>query len=109
MKGGREEKQGGGAAPPLPLYILEQRGSPTHDSISLLAQPYPSPSSSLVVLGEALLESRAPPPPPRRRANGTLPRHFAGSESGDRHRAERVLKLGGAVVSVLDRSGHEDV
>ena len=25
------------------------------------------------------------------------------------HRAERVLKLGGAVVSVLDRSGREDV
>ena len=46
---------------------------------------------------------------PRRRADGTLPRHFAGSESGDRHRAERVLKLGGAVVSVLDRSGREDV
>ena len=33
-----------------------------------LAQPYPSPSSSLAVLGEALLEYRAPPPPPRRRA-----------------------------------------
>ena len=29
--------------------------------------------------------------------------------SGDRHQAERVLKLGGAVVSVLDRSGREDV
>ena len=28
---------------------------------------------------------------------------------GDRHRAERVLKLGGAVVSVLDRSDREDV
>ena len=41
---------------------------------------------------------------PRRRADGTLPRHFAGSESGDRHRAEHVLELGGAVVSVLDRS-----
>ena len=27
----------------------------------------------------------------------------------DRHRAERVLELGGAVVSVLDRSGREDV
>ena len=46
---------------------------------------------------------------PRRRADGTLPRHFAGSESGDRHQAEHVLKLGGAVVSVLDRSGREDV
>ena len=32
-----------------------------------------------------------------------------GSESGDRHRAERVLELGGAVVSVLDRSGRGDV
>ena len=32
-----------------------------------------------------------------------------GLESGDRHRAERVLELGGAVVSVLDRSGREDV
>ena len=30
-------------------------------------------------------------------------------ESGDRHRAERVLKLEGVVVSVLDRSGREDV
>ena len=30
-------------------------------------------------------------------------------ESGDRHRAERVLELGGAVVSVLDRSDREDV
>ena len=40
----------------------------TRDLLSLLAQPYPSPSSSPVVLGEALLESRAPPPPPRRRA-----------------------------------------
>ena len=38
-----------------------------------------------------------------------LPQHVAGSESGDRHRAERVLELGGAVVSVLDRSGREDV
>ena len=27
---------------------------------------------------------------PRHRADGTLPRHFAGSESGDRHRVERV-------------------
>ena len=44
-------------------------------------------------------------PSSRRHADGTLPRHFAGSESGDRHRAEHVLELGGAVVSVLDRSG----
>ena len=33
-----------------------------------------------------------------------LDREFAG-----RHRAERVLELRGAVVSVLDRSGREDV
>ena len=46
---------------------------------------------------------------PRRRADGTLPRHSAGSKSEGRHRAERVLELGGAVVSVLDRSGREDV
>ena len=58
----------GGATPPLPLYIVGVWGCHTHENISLLAQPYPSPSSSLVVLGEALLESRAPPPPPRRRA-----------------------------------------
>ena len=45
----------------------------------------------------------------RRSPDGTLPQHFAGSESGDRHRAERVLELGGVVVSVLDRSGREDV
>ena len=31
------------------------------------------------------------------------------SESGVRHRAECVLELGGAVVSVLDRLGREDV
>ena len=59
---------GGGAAPPLPLYILEVLGCQRHDSISFLAQPYPSPSSSLAVLGEALLEYHAPPPPPRRPA-----------------------------------------
>ena len=62
-----------------------------------------------MVLGEALLDCHAPPPPPRRRADGTLPRHFAGSESGDRHRAERVLELGGAIVLVLDRLDREDV
>ena len=64
----REGTLDGGAAPPLPLYILEVLGAATHESISLLAQPYPSPSSSLAVLGEALLEYRAPPAPPRRRA-----------------------------------------
>ena len=57
-------------AQPLPFpYIYLRFGLPkTHEFLSFLAQPYPSPSSSLVVLGEALLESRAPPPPPRRRA-----------------------------------------
>ena len=44
-----------------------------------------------------------------RHADGTLPRHSAGSEFEGRHRAERVLELGGAVVSVLDRSGREDI
>ena len=58
----------GGAAPPLPLYILEVWGCHTHVNISFLAQPYPSPSSSLAVLGEALLEYHAPPPPPCHRA-----------------------------------------
>ena len=56
----------GGAAPPLPLYILEVLGCHRHDSISFLAQPYPSPSSSLLVLGEALLDCHAPPSPPCR-------------------------------------------
>ena len=45
----------------------------------------------------------------RRRPDETLPRHSAGSELEGRHRAERVLELGGAVLSVLDRSGREDV
>ena len=40
----------------------------TCDLLSLLAQPYLSPSLSLVVLGKALLEFRAPPPPPHHRA-----------------------------------------
>ena len=69
------------------------------------------PSAVTVHLGHIVVVLRRSPAPvtssspsPRRRADGTLPRHFAGSESGDRHRVERVLKLGGAVVSVLDRS-----
>ena len=57
-----------GGAAPSPIYIVEVWGCPRHENVSLSAQPYPSPSSSLVVLSEALLESRAPPPPPRRRA-----------------------------------------
>ena len=46
---------------------------------------------------------------PRRRADGTLPRHSAGSELEVHHRVECVLELEGAVVSVLDRSGRADV
>ena len=48
--------------------IVGVLGCQKHENISFLAQPYPSPSSSLAVLGEALLEYHAPPPPPRRRA-----------------------------------------
>ena len=57
-------------AQPLPFpYIYLRFGLPkTHEFLFFLAQPYPSPSSSLAVLGEALLDCHAPPPPPRRRA-----------------------------------------
>ena len=46
-------------AQPLPSpYIYLRFGLPkTHENVSLLAQPYPSPSSSLVVLREALQEN----------------------------------------------------
>ena len=58
-----------GAQPlPFPYIYLRYWGLQTHENLSLLAQPYLSPSSSLAVLGEALLECHAPPPPPRRRA-----------------------------------------
>ena len=55
---------GGGAALPLPLYIVEAKGQPNTE---VLAQPSPSPksSSSPAVLGEALQDCHAPPPPPR--------------------------------------------
>ena len=57
---------GGGAALPLPLYILEGFGAAIHKSFHLsLAQPYLSFSLSLAVLGEALLDYHAPPSPPR--------------------------------------------
>ena len=46
---------------------------------------------------------------PRRHADETLPQRFAGSELEGCHRVERVLELGGAVVSVLDRLDREDV
>ena len=74
----REGTLDGGAAPPLPLYILEVRGL-QHTRFDLsLAQPYLSFSSYLVVLGEALLEYHAPPPPPRRcaAAGWSLPQPF---------------------------------
>ena len=55
-------------AQPLPFpYIYLRFGLPkTHEFLSFLAQPYPSPSSSLAVLGKALLEYHAPPPPTHR-------------------------------------------
>ena len=48
-------------AQPLPSpYIYLRFGLPkTHEFLSFLAQPYPSPSSSLAMLGEALLEYHA--------------------------------------------------
>ena len=56
-----------GAQPlPFPYIYLRFWGCHTHEMVSLLAQPYLSPSSSLAVLGEALLEYHAPPSPPRR-------------------------------------------
>ena len=58
----------GAQPPPLRYIYLRVLGLPTDEFDLSLAQPYLSPSSSLVVLGEALLESRAPPPPPHRRA-----------------------------------------
>ena len=63
----REGTLGGGAALPLPLYIVEAKGQPNTE---VLAQPSPSPksSSSPAVLGEALRDCHAPPSPPRHRA-----------------------------------------
>ena len=63
----REETLGGGAALPLPLYIVEAKGQP---NTQVLAQPFPSPksSSSPAVLREALQDCHAPPSPSCRRA-----------------------------------------
>ena len=58
----------GAQPPPLPYIYLRYGGCPRHESLSPKVQPYLSPSSSLVVLGEALLEYHAPPSPPCRRA-----------------------------------------
>ena len=56
-----------GAQPlPFPYIYLRYLGLQTHENLSLLAQPYLPPSSSLAVLGEALLECHAPPSPPCR-------------------------------------------
>ena len=81
---------------PFPLYIVEVLGlHNTRVSLSPKAQPYLSPSSSLVVLGEALLEYCAPPPPPRRRAAAgrSLPQPLPLSllDQGTGDRAARVL------------------
>ena len=55
-----------GAHPlPFPYIYLRYWGLQTYELIHSLAQPYLSPSSSLAVLGEALLECHAPPSPPR--------------------------------------------
>ena len=79
-----------GAQPlPFPYIYLRYGGCPTHDLLSLLAQPYLPPSSSLAVLGEALLECHAPPSPPRRcAASGRsipqpLPLSFLDQGTGD--------------------------
>ena len=57
-----------GAQPlPFPYIYLRYLGLQTHEMVSLLAQPYLSPSSP-AVLGEALQDCHAPPSPPRRRA-----------------------------------------
>lgn len=58
-----------GAQPPPPLYIVEVWAAQDTRKSLLLAQPYPSPSSSSpAVLGEALRDCHAPPPPPSHRA-----------------------------------------
>ena len=63
----REGTLGGGAAPPLPLYILEVWAAQDTQVPLLLGAALPlSFSSYLAVLGEALLDHHAPPPPPRR-------------------------------------------
>ena len=64
----REGTLDGGAAPPLPLYILEVFGAAnTRDDLSLGTA---LPLSLLLSrgVGEALRDCHAPPSPPRRRA-----------------------------------------
>ena len=65
-----------GAQPlPFPYIYLRYLGLQTYENLSLMAQPYPSSSSSPAVLGEALQDCHAPPPPPCRRvaAGWSLP------------------------------------
>ena len=56
----REGTLDGGAAPPLPLYILEVLGAANTRVNPLPGAALPLSSSSLAVLGEALLEYHAP-------------------------------------------------
>src|SRR4051812_44916487 len=63
----RGENPKGGAAPPLPLYIVEVWAAhKMRVPLLLMAQPCISPSSSPAVLGEALQDCHAPPTPPCR-------------------------------------------
>ena len=88
-----------GAQPlPFPYIYLRYLGLQTHENTSLLAQPYPSPSSSSpAVLGEALRDCHAPPPPPRCCAAAgwslpqPLPLSLLDQEGGDVSRPVRVL------------------
>src|SRR3954467_10757352 len=63
----RGENPKGGAAPPLPLYIVEVWAAhTTRVPLLLMAQPCIPLSSSPAVLGEALQDCHTPPSPPRR-------------------------------------------
>ena len=74
------------------------------------AQPLPSPTPLLLrtCLAKPCVGGTSSSSP-HRRADETLPQHSAGSEFEGHHRAERVQELRGVVLSVLDRSGHEEV
>ena len=99
----RVETLGGGASLPLSLYIVEAKGQPTHEVLPLLAQPYFSPSSSLVVLGEALPRSPLLPPPRRRAAGSasTSPSPLLDQEGGDIFPNRTCVERGGVVRSAL--------
>ena len=99
-----------GAQPlPFPYIYRYFWGCQRHESPSLLAQPYPSPSSSLAVLGEALLECHAPPPPPRRRAAAgwifpNLSLSPCWIKAWEMSPGCTCVERGGAVVRRLDRN-----